>query len=55
MSKELLTAEKQIENFLNDKKNKDYHYNHLKAEEYKISSGVKFLISTLFFFKIFEL
>jgi RecA/RadA recombinase len=39
MSKDVLTAEKQIENFLNDKKNKDYHYNHLKAEEYKISSG----------------
>ena len=39
MSKEVLTAEEQIESFLNDKNNKKYHYNHLKQEDYKISSG----------------
>tara|TARA_Y100000361_G_C11156350_1_gene344380 strand:- start:1584 stop:2678 length:1095 start_codon:yes stop_codon:yes gene_type:complete len=39
MSKDVLTAEEQIESFLNDKKNKEYHYNHLEEEEYKISSG----------------
>ena len=39
MSKDVLTAEEQIESFLNDKKNRQYHYNHLKEEDYKISSG----------------
>ena len=40
MSKsEKLTSQKQIENFLSDKDNKKYHYNHYDAEEYKISSG----------------
>jgi|TARA_R110001583_G_scaffold57863_1_gene172884 RecA/RadA recombinase len=39
MSKETLTAEEQITSFLNDKNNKRYHYNHLKEEDYKISSG----------------
>ena len=39
MSKEVLTAEEQIESFLNDKKNKKYHYNHLNPEDYKVSSG----------------
>jgi RecA/RadA recombinase len=36
---EPLTAKDQISNFLSDKDNKKYHYNHYKAEDYKISSG----------------